>query len=175
MSIENDLLGNNSSVLIVVKLVIISLAFIWMAQAFHIVSINTWGKTPEGRSSLYPLYTTYVLTVTVLKLMLSILITFICTSFKLHKMALVMLYGCAQGAMKLSEIHNTISLWEALTALYSYVSGTTLHVGVCLNAHQCVSVTPFQGDKCRTGEDLQIGFPAAMHIALSWEWGKNVT
>ena len=44
---------------------------------------------------------------------------------------------------------------------------TTLRVGVCLNVHQCVSVTPFPDDKYGTGEDLQIAFATATHIALN--------
>lgn len=77
MSIENYLLGNNSSVLVVVTLIrIISLAFIWMAQALRIVCISTREEKPLKVIHRFPLYTTCVLTVTLLKLMLSILIIF---------------------------------------------------------------------------------------------------
>lgn len=74
--------------------------------------------------------------------------------------------------MKLAAIHNAVSFPEALIALYSYLTGTTLRVGVCLSAHQCVSVTPLPDDKYGTGEDLQIAFATPTHIALNWEWGK---
>lgn len=56
--------------------------------------------------------------------------------------------------MKLAAINNIIYFQEALIALYSYVTGTTECVGVCLNAHQCVSVTPFPDGKYGTGEYL---------------------
>lgn len=71
--------------------------------------------------------------------------------------------------MKLAAIHNTISFQEVLIALYSYVTGTTLCVGVCLSAHQCASVMPFPDDKYGTGEGLQIAFATATYTAINQE------
>lgn len=76
--------------------------------------------------------------------------------------------------MKLAAINNIIYFQEALIALYSYVTGTTECVGVCLNAHQCVSVTPFPDGKYGTGEYLQTQLCYSHSLCFRLGMEKNV-
>lgn len=87
-------------------------------------------------------------------------------------MDLVILYWCAQGGYEIATTPSAIFFFqEALIALHFYVTGATLCVGRCSNAHQCFCPAISRWLKWNWRGSPNAAFATATDMALNW---KNV-